>query len=110
MEATSNGIRRHPETGSSLSDCQSARLRVLALSGRCPGGCPGSHGALSSHATTTTASGPFFTVVTETEVESFAAWEESFRTAMDQPWMGEWFSRMVPLVESGSREFYSVVE
>jgi hypothetical protein len=58
----------------------------------------------------TDATGPFFTVVTEAEVESFAAWEEGFREAMDQPWMGEWFSRMVPLVESGSREFYTIVE
>jgi hypothetical protein len=24
--------------------------------------------------------------------------------------MGEWFSRMMPLVESGSREFYNLVE
>ena len=58
----------------------------------------------------TDASGPFFTVVTETEVESFAAWEEGFRQSMERPWMEEWFSRMVPLVESGSREFYTIVE
>jgi hypothetical protein len=58
----------------------------------------------------TDASGPFFTVVTESEVESFAAWEEGFRQSMDRPWMGEWFNKMMPLVESGSREFYTVVE
>lgn len=58
----------------------------------------------------TDASGPFFTVVTESEVESFAAWEKGFSEAMNQPWMGEWFSRMTELVESGSREFYNVVE
>ena len=58
----------------------------------------------------TDASGPFFTVVTEFEVESLAAWEGTFREAMNQPWIGEWFGRMVPLVESGSREFYNVVE
>src|SRR5688572_22899103 len=57
----------------------------------------------------TDASGPFFTVVTEVEVESFAAWEGSFRESMGQPWMGEWFGRMQPLVESGSREFYNLV-
>ena len=55
-------------------------------------------------------SGPFFTVVSEVEVESLAAWEGRFREAMDRPWMGEWFGRMMPLVESGSREFYTVVE
>lgn len=58
----------------------------------------------------TDASGPFFTVVTETEVENLAAWEGGFREAMSQPWMEEWFGRMMPLVESGSREFYNVVE
>ena len=57
----------------------------------------------------TDASGPFFTVVTETEVESFTAWEGGFREAMERPWMEEWFSRMMPLVESGSREFYTIV-
>lgn len=58
----------------------------------------------------TDATGPFFTVVTEIEVESFAAWEGSFRESMDRPWMGEWFGRMMPLVESGSREFYNIIE
>lgn len=58
----------------------------------------------------TDASGSFFTVVTEVEVENFAAWEGSFRESMERPWMGEWFSRMMPLVESGSREFYNLVE
>ena len=58
----------------------------------------------------TDATGPFFTVVTEIEVENFAAWEGEFSTAMNRPWMGEWFSRMMPLVESGRREFYTIVE
>ena len=58
----------------------------------------------------TDASGPFFTVVTEHEVESLGAWERTFGEGMSQPWMGEWFGRMMPLVESGSREFYNVVE
>ena len=58
----------------------------------------------------TDVSGPFFTVVTETEVENLAAWEGGFREAMARPWMEEWFGRMMPLIESGSREFYAVVE
>jgi hypothetical protein len=58
----------------------------------------------------TDASGPFFTVVTESDVESFADWESKFTEAMAQPWMEDWFGRMMPLVESGSREFYHVVE
>jgi hypothetical protein len=54
-------------------------------------------------------SGPFFTVVMETEVESFAAWEES-QKAFGDPDFGPWFERMMGLVESGSREFYGVEE
>jgi hypothetical protein len=57
----------------------------------------------------TDASGPFFTIVTEVEVASFTAWEGSFSESMARPWMGEWFGRMAPLVESGRREFYHVV-
>ena len=29
---------------------------------------------------------------------------------MNRPWMGEWFSRMMPLVEFGRREFYNIIE
>ncbi|MFN8591026.1 MAG: hypothetical protein U0031_06130 [Thermomicrobiales bacterium] len=58
----------------------------------------------------TDASGPFFTVVTEIDVESLAQWEESFHEAMNQPWMEEWFGRMVSLVTSGTREFYTRVD
>lgn len=58
----------------------------------------------------TDASGPFFTIVTEYEVESFAAWEQLFQGFMSDSDAGEWFARMVPLVESGSREFYNIVE
>jgi len=58
----------------------------------------------------TDASGPFFTVVTEYEVESFAAWEGLFREAQSRPWLGEWFARTVSLIESGRRDFYTIVE
>ncbi len=58
----------------------------------------------------TDASGPFFTVVTENEVENFAEWEGRFSESMNKSWMGDWFGRMMPLVESGRRDFYTVVE
>jgi len=57
----------------------------------------------------TDASGPFFTVVTENEAESFATWEQGFGEAMSSPWMGEWFGRMMQLVDSGRRDFYTIV-
>ncbi len=56
----------------------------------------------------TDASGPFFTVVTETTVESLAAWEQHIAAIFSRPEFGAWFARMTPLVESGRREFYNV--
>ena len=58
----------------------------------------------------TDASGPFFTIMTEIEAENFAAWEGEFSATMNKPWMGEWFGRMMPLVESGRRDFLNLVE
>lgn len=55
-------------------------------------------------------SGPFFTVVTEVEYESFSAWEAEAHTVFADPRFGAWFERMTPLVEGGRREFYNVVE
>jgi hypothetical protein len=54
----------------------------------------------------TDASGPFFTIVTESEVESIAAWEEYAKTAFAEPDFAAWFTRSMELVESGRREFY----
>jgi hypothetical protein len=57
----------------------------------------------------TDASGPFFTIVTETEAESLAEWERRLSEGFAHPEFGEWFARMTQLVESGRREFYNVV-
>lgn len=53
-------------------------------------------------------SGPFFTVVVETEIESLAEWEKRRDSIFARPDFGQWFARMMPLVESGRREFYSL--
>lgn len=53
-------------------------------------------------------SGPFFTIVTETKAESIEAFQSNLREGFSRPEFGEWFGRMMPLVESGRREFYSV--
>lgn len=58
----------------------------------------------------TDASGQFFTVITEYEVPNFAAWEEAFKKLMSRPEMGEWFGRMMQHVDSGSRDFYNIVD
>lgn len=58
----------------------------------------------------TDASGPFFTVVTEIEIEGFAEWPQLMAAEFALPAFHDWFARMMPLVESGRREFYNVVE
>ena len=55
----------------------------------------------------TDVSGPFFTVVTETEFESLAAWEQESGEIFSIPEFGDWFERMIPLIESGRREYYN---
>ena len=57
----------------------------------------------------TDASGKFFTVVLEFMVADFAAYQAGEREEFSHPDFGAWFSRMVPLVESGYREFLHVV-
>lgn len=58
----------------------------------------------------TDATGPFFQVITEYTVESFAEWETAFARLMSGPQMAEWFGRQMEVTESGSRDFYHVVE
>lgn len=53
--------------------------------------------------------GELFTVVMETEVEDLATYEQS-REAFQDPEFGPWFQRMMDLVESGSRDFWTIVE
>jgi len=57
----------------------------------------------------TDASGSFFTVVTEMEVDNMAAWERVVTEELALPQFGDWFARMAPLVETGRREFYHLV-
>lgn len=55
-------------------------------------------------------SGPFFTVVTEGVFESLSAWEADIQKCFGDERFTGWFERMVPLVESGSRKFFDLVE
>ena len=56
----------------------------------------------------TDASGPSFTVVVETKVESLAEWERRVTEIFSGPEFSDWFASMTPLVESGRREFYNI--
>jgi hypothetical protein len=55
-------------------------------------------------------SGPFFTVVSEAEYDNFNAWETNAQKIFGDARFAALFERMVPLVESGRREFYNLVE
>lgn len=61
------------------------------------------------HRILTDASGQFFTVVTEDEFPSLGDWEKEFQKLLNEPSFGPWFAKMVPLVETGRREYYNVV-
>ena len=55
-------------------------------------------------------SGPFFTVVSEAEYDSFSAWEANAQEIFTDARFAALFERMTSLVESGRREFYNLVE
>jgi len=55
-------------------------------------------------------SGPFFTVISDGEYESFAEWQADGQQIFGDPRFAAWFERMTALVESGRREFYNLVE
>jgi hypothetical protein len=56
----------------------------------------------------TDASGPFYTVIIETIVESLADWEQRMTKDFSNPTFEDWFARMTPLIESGRRDFYNI--
>ena len=53
--------------------------------------------------------GPYFTVIMETEYRSLGDMEKGM-ALMDDPGFGPWFQRMVPLVDHGSRELFTIVD
>lgn len=58
----------------------------------------------------TDVTGPFYTLVLELTVANFATYEANApRLFADKEWQAS-FQRMAPLVESGSREVYTIVE
>lgn len=53
-------------------------------------------------------SGPMFTIVTEMEIESIDEFQHTLREGFSNPEFGPMFTRMMELVESGRREFYTI--
>jgi hypothetical protein len=55
-------------------------------------------------------SGAFYTLVLEIPAESLGAYEKAHaQIAKDEKWQ-KWYAGFIPLIESGSREIYSIVE
>lgn len=67
-------------------------------------------GASFSARILTDVSGPFYTLVLELTVPSLAAFEaEAPRFMADKEWQAN-YQKLVPLVESGYREIFTIVE
>jgi len=54
--------------------------------------------------------GPYYTLVMEMTVPSLADWEAQGRKAMSDPGWRKQYEKMIPLVESGYREIFNVVQ
>ena len=54
--------------------------------------------------------GPFYTLVMEEQFESLAEMEKQFQSEMGAEEWKAWYQKFVPLVDSGYREVFTVVE
>ena len=53
--------------------------------------------------------GPFYTLILENKWESMAAFEKALADMGNNKQWQEWYMKLMPLVESGHREIYSVI-
>ncbi len=54
--------------------------------------------------------GPYYTFIMESTYENLAAFEKALKDTMAAKDFGEWYQKFVPLIESGKREIFTVVE
>ncbi|MGA2612791.1 MAG: hypothetical protein ABSG38_04995 [Spirochaetia bacterium] len=54
--------------------------------------------------------GPFYTLVLETTHKDVASLDADMRSEMSQTGWDAWYQKFIPLVDSGRREMYAVVE
>jgi hypothetical protein len=67
------------------------------------------HGGMPSRAMVDL-TGEFYTFVTEATYDSFAAFEKALRDVTANKEFHAWYQKFVPLVESGRREIYTLLE
>jgi hypothetical protein len=54
--------------------------------------------------------GPFYTFVLERTYQNLSAYERALKKVLGSKEWGAWYQKFVPLVESGYREMYTIVE
>lgn len=54
--------------------------------------------------------GPYYTFVMETTHENLSAYEKALKDTLGAKEFGRWYQKFIPLVESGRREIFTVVE
>ncbi len=54
--------------------------------------------------------GEYYTLIYESEYESLGQFEETMRTALNEAEWKEWYARFQPLVRSGRREIFRIVD
>ena len=54
--------------------------------------------------------GPFYTLVLENTWESMGAFEKALADLGNKKEWQEWYAKLLPLVQSGPREIYSVID
>lgn len=55
-------------------------------------------------------SGPFFTIVLETTHVSLAEYEKSLNALMAHDNFSDWYRTVVPVMEGGDREIYTIIK
>ena len=54
--------------------------------------------------------GPYYTLVLESTHESLSAWEKGLKDTQGAREWGAWYEKFKPLVDSGYREIFTVLE
>ena len=53
--------------------------------------------------------GPYYTLVLESTHESLSSWEQGMQNAVGQREWSAWYEKFKPLIESGYREIFTIV-
>jgi hypothetical protein len=64
----------------------------------------------ASHRTLLDFTGPYYTFVLESTHASLAAYEQHLQGVLGNAAWKQWYARLVPLVDSGRREIFTVLE